>query len=163
MAQCNAVAEVMVGSSTTFIDFATGLALGTRLGWPKQRLSDLNDRRDAMMQVFMAEEAEDAKNGSWSCSAVERGNAFMRRRAQVGELEAARELVERSGESVPELARQERERIDNMRLEAQRRAQNSAASSAAGGSGRRRRAVRIKVHIAHLTYRPLRMGNDSRH
>ena len=127
-AQCDAVAEVMVGSATTLVDFAIGLNLGARMGWPKQRLSDLNDRRDAMLQTFV-EEGEEEQKSMWNCGAVEKGNAFMHRRVQVGELEAARERMERAGESVPELARQEREYVNKIRLEAERRAQNSAPDS----------------------------------
>lgn len=128
MARCNAIAEAMVGGATTLMDFSLGVNLGTRLGWPKQRLGQLRDQHDAMLQTLL-EDSEEEKKGMWTCAAVERGNAFMRRRVQVGELEAMRELVERSGESVPEMARKEREYLDKRVLEAQRRTQDSAAVS----------------------------------
>jgi hypothetical protein len=131
-AQCNAVAELMIGSATTLMDFAIGLNMGARLGWPKQRLSDLNDRRDALLQTFV-EEGEKEKQGMWNCGAVEEGNAFIHRRAQVGELEAARERVERSGESVSELARQEREHVARIMFEAESRTQNSGVDSEGTG------------------------------
>jgi len=45
----------------------------------------------------------DAKEG-WSCSAAERTNAYLGRFDALGELGAAREILERSGETVPSMA-----------------------------------------------------------
>jgi hypothetical protein len=56
----------------------------------------------------------------WTCDAVSRLNAYMIQRVRLGELGAARDILERSGESVEEMARQYTQRLDDIRREALR-------------------------------------------
>ncbi|HEY4973854.1 MAG TPA: hypothetical protein VII41_09615 [Steroidobacteraceae bacterium] len=59
--------------------------------------------------------------------AVRRGNVYMSQWARLGELGAARDSLERSGETVPDLARKQRDFTDTMLGDAQRRAEESSA------------------------------------
>jgi hypothetical protein len=101
--ECNALAELMVRQGTTLLDLGFGKGLGARLGWPKQRVDALEQERDALLGAAVLEVPHDAKEG-WSCSAAERTNAYLGRFDALGELGAAREILERSGETVPSMA-----------------------------------------------------------
>ena len=118
-AQCGAVAELMVSGSPTLLEFSLGVSLGARSGWSAARVRELAEQRDAWMQVSMSDADIEAKV-DWSCAAVEKNNARMRRRVQVGELGALREQVESSGKTVSDLAQRHRAWMEKMQLKAQR-------------------------------------------
>lgn len=75
-----------------------------------------------MMQVI--EQATPGSNDDrWTCESVRRGNAYMGQRIRMGELGAARDALEHSGETVPELAQKHKDFIDAMMRDAQRQAE----------------------------------------
>jgi hypothetical protein len=128
-AQCGAVAELMVSGSPTLLEFSLGVSLGTRTGWSPTRVRELTEQRDAWMQVSMSDADIEAKV-DWSCAAVEKNNAQMRRRAQLGELGALREQVEASDKTVSELAQKHRAWLENMQQRSARDAQAEQEESA---------------------------------
>jgi hypothetical protein len=99
--QCSALAELFV-TGRSLLDFWRGLAIGIRAGWPKERVAALTEEKNALMQVSMQVIPEHAD--PWSCDSVNRINAFMSQVGRLGEMGATREALERSGETVPELA-----------------------------------------------------------
>jgi hypothetical protein len=102
--QCNALAELMVEKARTLLDLGLGRALGARLSWPAQRLEKLTQEMHAAMQVMSEMTVTDPRQ-QWSCDAVARGNAYMSQWAELGERGLTKQAIERSGESVAELAR----------------------------------------------------------
>jgi len=119
----------MVSGSPTLLEFSLGVSLGTRTGWSPTRVRELTEQRDAWMQVSMSDADIEAKV-DWSCAAVEKNNAQMRRRAQLGELGALREQVEASDKTVSELAQKHRAWLENMQQRSARDAQAEQEESA---------------------------------
>jgi hypothetical protein len=130
--QCGALAEVLATKGTTLLDLSLGANIGARVGWPKGRVSGLAEERDALMEAIMR--ATPTSNGDlWTCNGVELGNAYIRQRVQLGELGAAREALDRSGETVQELARKHREYIEKLQRDAMQRQVEMPPESAPEG------------------------------
>jgi len=118
--QCSSLAELWVTRGTTLLDFGMGASIGARAGWPAQRVNDLKMELHALMQVIG--ETESAGDGdTWSCEAVQRSNAYVSRMARMGEMGAARDALERSGQTVPELAQKWADYMEKIRHEAEQR------------------------------------------
>ena len=131
--QCDALAELMVGRGNNMITFAIGEAIGKRVGWPAARVDALEQEKNAMMQAQRQFEPGDADQ--WSCASVKRFNDYLELRGRFGEIELARELRERSGESVEELAREWTESIEKMRAKAtEEQARAQATEAPASGA-----------------------------
>jgi hypothetical protein len=65
----------------------------------------------------------------WSCDSVHRLNGYMTQRARFGELVAARNAVELSGETVQALAQKRIQAIETLQREAQKRQQEETSES----------------------------------
>jgi hypothetical protein len=115
---CDALAELLVSKGTTLLDLSIGARIGARAGWSTTRVTALAEQRDALMGGITQATAS-GHDDLWSCDAVRRGNAYMSQWARLGELGAARESLERSGETVPDLAQKQRDFIDTMLRDAQ--------------------------------------------
>jgi hypothetical protein len=73
-----------------------------------------------LMQAIM--QATPTNNDDlWTCDGVRRGNAYMGQRVRLGELGAARDALERSGETVAESAQKQRDFIEKITRDAQQR------------------------------------------
>lgn len=118
--QCSSLAELWVNRGTTLLDFGIGTSIGARAGWPAQRVNDLKMKRDALMQVI-AETGPSRNDGPWSCDAVQRSNGYISRMGRLGEMGAARDELDRSGETVSELARKWADTMEKIRRDAERR------------------------------------------
>jgi hypothetical protein len=66
-----------------------GVRLGASVGWPQERVKRLSQERDALFALIAGQPRAD------SCESINRANAFFEKRAQLGELEALRELRDR--------------------------------------------------------------------
>jgi hypothetical protein len=124
--QCNALAELMVNKATTLLEFSMGKSLGARGGWPAEVVNHLTQQLQASMQVFNQMTPSDPEQ-QWNCDSVARGNAFMSERDQLGERGVAQQAIERSGETVAELARKYTEQLAKLTREAQARAETQPA------------------------------------
>jgi hypothetical protein len=102
--QCNTLAELLVDKATTLSDFSMGKSLGARVGWPAEVLDHLTQQLRASMQAFSQMTPSDPEQ-QWNCDSVARGNAYMSEWDQLGERRLAQQAIERSGETVAELAR----------------------------------------------------------
>jgi hypothetical protein len=122
--QCDALAGLLVSKGTTLLDQSVGTIIGTRAGWPQRRTASLVEEHDALMQVVLQTAPGDSDD-MWSCEAVQRGNAYLAQRLRLGELGAVRDTLERSGETVPELAAKHRDFLEAIRRDAQRQAKPS--------------------------------------
>jgi len=69
------------------------------------------------MQAMIQQSPSD-QDTLWTCDAVSRVNAFMLQRVRLGEVGAARELLERSGETVEVMAQRYTQYLDNLKREA---------------------------------------------
>jgi hypothetical protein len=62
----------------------------------------------------------------WTCDAVSRVNAYVIQRVRLGELGAARDVLERSGETVEAMAQKYTQYMDNIRRDALRQEQQNS-------------------------------------
>jgi hypothetical protein len=102
--QCNALAELMVNKATTLSELSMGKSLGARLGWPAEVIDHLTQQLEASMQAIGQMTTPDPEQ-QWNCDSVARGNAYMSEWDQLGERGLAQQAIERSGETVVDLAR----------------------------------------------------------
>jgi hypothetical protein len=83
-------------------------------------VNDLKMELDALIQAIV--ETEPAGNDdSWNCEAVQRSNAYVSRMARMGEMGAARDALERSGQTVPELAQKQADFLEKILREGEPR------------------------------------------
>jgi hypothetical protein len=115
--QCNALAELLVDKGTNLLDLAMGARIGARAGWSAARVSRLTDERDALLQA-VSQITPSNPDDLWTCDAVRRGNAYMGQWVSLGEVGAARNALEQSGETVPELAQKQRDFIKKLTRDA---------------------------------------------
>ena len=111
---CAALAELLAAKGTTLIDLSVAAALGSRLGWAADRVSGLRQRFNAMLGMLEQAMPSD-REITWSCATAARGNAYFAERERLGELGAVQELIEQSGESIPELARKHAKYLEDLR------------------------------------------------
>jgi hypothetical protein len=124
--QCNALAELMVNNGGTLLDLSVGKGLGARVGWPAERVEKLTQEMKASIQAINEMTGTDPTQ-QWSCDSVARGNVYTSQLQELGERGLARQAIERSGESVAELARDYDERMATLMRKAQESPQSQAA------------------------------------
>jgi hypothetical protein len=122
--QCESLAELLVTKGTDFLDLSLGTSMGARAGWPSERIQALVQEQHALMQALVQQTPSD-NDALWTCDAVGRLNTYMAERVRLGELGAARDMLERSGQSVEEMARQYTQHLDDVRREALRQQQQN--------------------------------------
>jgi hypothetical protein len=100
--QCSALAELFVNNGESLMDFGIGLGIGKRAGWAKQRVSALAEEEKALLQASAQVTPDNGE--TWSCDGVSRVNSFVNQVGRSGEMGAIRDALERSGETIPEMA-----------------------------------------------------------
>jgi hypothetical protein len=101
--ECNALAELMVAKGTTLVDLGLGMKIGARAGWPTARIDALTQQRKALS--YAAAQSAPTGNGDlWTCRGVDLGIRYVQRRLQLGEVGAATDALERSGETLQQSA-----------------------------------------------------------
>lgn len=88
---CEALARLWVSHGSSLLEFGLGKGIGRRLGWPEERLSQLDQESSAMMSL-----ARDDASDPWSCQSVASDRRLLEGRAQQGELNFLRGMLERS-------------------------------------------------------------------
>jgi hypothetical protein len=126
--QCNALADLFVTQGTTVLDLMMGARIGAHAGWPKQRVNRLAQKQHALMQAI-TEATPTADGDFWSCNVVRLGNAYVTQRMRLGEVGAARELLDRSGETEQELARRWTENMEKLQRDALQNRSESTTES----------------------------------
>jgi hypothetical protein len=125
--QCSALAELFVNNGKTLADFVIGLGIGNRAGWPKDRVSALTEEKNALMQASAQVTPENGE--AWSCDGVSRLNAFVNQVGRLGELGATRDALERSGETIAEMAAKWTAFLERIQREAAQQTPQSAVDS----------------------------------
>jgi len=97
---CAAVADLLTDRSTALADRQLGAWLGIRLGWPVDRLIRVQAENSAYFLSLAERKGETDDAGSRSCPALRRHLDNILQRTEVGEIEAAREGLARSGRRV---------------------------------------------------------------
>lgn len=115
----------MVNKGRNLLDLTAGKALGTRIGWSKERIDGLTQELHASIQALNQMMPSDPKQ-QWSCDSVARGNAFMSEWIETGERGMANQEIERSGETVAQLSRKYDEWMTTVMRDAQKSAQAQA-------------------------------------
>ncbi|HJV68639.1 hypothetical protein [Ideonella sp.] len=97
LAQCSAVAELLVGSGQTMLERGTGIAIGRRSGWPAERVDALEaehrEMADALGDALAITDAGDATGPltlDQACRSFERIDAVMSLIASDSEVALAR-------------------------------------------------------------------------
>jgi hypothetical protein len=107
-ALCDALAQTLVTRGSRISDFAAGVALGGRIGWPPARLRALRQQADALAEATQLQGmVTDA-----GCDSVERMQGWLRAVGSGGEMQAARAILARSGQSEAWWSEQRRKNID---------------------------------------------------
>ena len=133
---CDAIASSLVAHGSTLIDLAIGKVVGTRAGWPDERI-------DAVKAEFDAARAIQARifptgDEMLACDSIAKVRTYLGRVAQGGELGAVRLAIQESGETIADLAREYRVAAERSMREAQLRnaaEQAASASASAASSG----------------------------
>jgi hypothetical protein len=127
--QCDSLAELLVTKGTNLLDLGIGKTIGARAGWPSERVKELVLEQHALMQAIMLQAPSD-NDKLWTCDAVKRVNAYVIQRVRLGELGAARDVLQRSGEPVEAMAQKYTQYMDNIKRDALRQEQQNALETA---------------------------------
>jgi hypothetical protein len=115
--QCDSLARLLITKGTNLLGLGVGKTIGARVGWPNERVQELVLEQHALMQSIMQQTPSDSDN-QWTCDAVSRLNAYVVQRVRLGELGAARDALERSGEPVESMAQKYTQYLDNIKRDA---------------------------------------------
>ncbi len=129
--QCDALARLMVGDGRTLLMRLVGKRFGERLGWPAERLAQLDDQAAALQQMMngaLAPAPDPAD--AFSCAALKRRQVEGQAMAELGEVGFYEAQIRRQGLSPQELARVHRERAAQHAQAAQATASAASQSSA---------------------------------
>jgi hypothetical protein len=106
--QCAALAALLVERGMTWADAAIGRGIGARAaGWPSERIEDLRDEQRALVEA--AGSIVDVEQ-PLGCASGRRLASWVRLVDEIGEPDAARAWLRRSGSSVDDALRRLRER-----------------------------------------------------
>jgi hypothetical protein len=127
--QCDSMAERMVTNGTNVMDLDIGKTIGVHAGWSKERVDTVVQEEHALMWAIMAHEPHD-ESKRWDCDNVNRMNAYFAKVVQLGEVGAARDALEHSGESVESMAQKYDRYTDTVRARMLELEQQKAATTA---------------------------------
>jgi hypothetical protein len=106
--QCAALATLLVERGMTWADTVVGRGIGARAaGWPSERVEALRDEQRALVEA--AGSIVDVEQ-PLGCASGRRLASWVRLVDEIGEPDAAREWLRRSGRSVDDALKQSRER-----------------------------------------------------
>lgn len=88
---CDALARLWVSHGSSLLELGMGKALGRRLGWSVERLSQLDQEFESIRSLAREDASE-----PWSCQSVASNRRLLEGRAQQGELNFMRGMLERS-------------------------------------------------------------------
>jgi hypothetical protein len=111
------LSRTLVTKGTNLLDLALAKTIGARAGWPSERVNELMLEQHALMQAIMQQTPLE-NDKLWTCDAVSRMNAYVVQRVRQGELGTARDVLERSGETVEAMAQKYTQYMDNIRRDA---------------------------------------------
>jgi hypothetical protein len=121
--QCDSMAQLLVNQGTNLLDLGIGKTIGAHVGWSKERVDKVVQEQHALMWAILAQEPHE-ETERWSCDNVNRQSAYFAKLVQLGELGAARDALEHSGESVESMAQNYDRYMDGVRGKLEQ--QNSA-------------------------------------
>jgi hypothetical protein len=94
---CDAAATLLVGTGGTHADLRLGMRIGRILGWDEQRLEHLHLQRDVLSRALARVPFHDQP---YSCASIDELQKWALLQRRLGELGAARNLLESSGQSL---------------------------------------------------------------
>jgi hypothetical protein len=100
---CDALAHHLVNNSGQLTAMYLGAGIGERLGWPRAKVQAARVPMDAAPRFLMAPLA-DLLNRDHSCAAQARRHAWLRERAELGELAQLNAMAARSGRTLGQWA-----------------------------------------------------------
>jgi len=127
--QCDSLATLLVTKGTNLLDLGVGKSIGARVGWSNERIKELVLEQHALQQAIMQQTSSD-NDKLWTCDAVSRVNAYVVQRVRLGELGAARDVLERSGEPLEAMAQKYTQYLDNIRRDALRQEHEKSPEAA---------------------------------
>lgn len=129
---CTAAAELLVEHSDTLLERNVGIGIGTRLGWPDERITRLRGEQLAYVDSLGASSAQTPVDG---CTGIRRDLATVGRHARLGEADALRDWVAHSGKRADDFIRAEQESRAQAAAAAASAAAAALAASAASAPG----------------------------
>jgi hypothetical protein len=118
--QCEALADLLADQGRNTLDLSAAAAIGAHVGWASERITATQQE---MLAMFRVETPSD--KDPWSCDNVRAVNEFAELQARSGELAAARDAIQKSGKSIPQLAQ---EQIDSLRRAAEEECSRSGGT-----------------------------------
>jgi hypothetical protein len=91
-------------------------------------VNQLAQEQNAFMEVMVQATPSDNEE-LWTCEGVSRFNAYTAERMRLGEVAAVRNLLMRSGETVPQLAQKYTQYVESIRRDVMKQEQESSAGS----------------------------------
>jgi hypothetical protein len=107
--RCNEIAETLLARGASVQDLGAATQLGARLGWPKERVTALQQQHEALSLVV-----QNLGVRGTDCAALRQQGERLRDVVRLGERAAALAVVQRSGKTEADLAalfRQQRQEI----------------------------------------------------
>jgi hypothetical protein len=102
---CDAAAATLAERSDTILVASTGATMGSRLGWPDERVDAVHGLRIAQSEYLAASVGQDFRGGdTFSCAGARRTIAYLARQARVGETQAVRDWLDARGKSIEPFA-----------------------------------------------------------
>lgn len=106
--ECGHLARLLTGERVTQLQHAIGTRIAGWVGWPAERLRELEDEKAALVHWQSVGALDPAR--SFSCEGIQRYEEFARDIAAFGEVEAVRRQLKVSGRSIAPLAAEARQR-----------------------------------------------------
>lgn len=98
---CDAIANKLLETDENMFDLMMATSIGKKIGWDAAKLQALGDRK-AVAMGLLGEMASDKDR--FSCATLTRDVQLMRNSLSKGEMSIIRELIAKSGKTIPELA-----------------------------------------------------------
>lgn len=105
---CEQLATLLIDRGRALPDPLTGRTIGERVGWPAQRVQELQDEQQALM---LSAVAHTGGNTALNCENVTRLTQWAAQASELGEFGAMRELLKRSGKSMEQALAEYRQRV----------------------------------------------------
>jgi hypothetical protein len=129
---CDAAAVALADRSDTMMDASVGAGIGSRVGWPDERVDAVRGLQIAQGAYLSSSVGQDFRGGeTYSCAGARRTVDYLARQASVGEVQAVRDWLDARGKSLEPFALAARAQ----RLKREATAVETQGASAPAGDG----------------------------
>jgi hypothetical protein len=101
---CDAAAVALAERSDTMLDASIGASIGSRVGWPDDRVDAVRGLQIAQREYLSASAGDFRGGDTYSCAGAKRTIAYLAQQASVGETQAVRDWLKARGKSIEPFA-----------------------------------------------------------